>query len=248
MLSAETLYVKGRHSALLSPTSLVADTGQLLLVSGEDQSTRTALALVLSGRMRPTSGTVQWRRTARLKHLRRHSALIDSPEVNEPERHFRVRDLVAEDLSLIPRRNRPGGNAAGWLSDAGLAELAPQWMEELSPAARLDLLARLALADSAVELLVFDSPDRHDADAGSWLPVLADSVSASSRPVTAVAVVAQIPPDWTGPAAYVGADMAADAETTPATADTSATADTPATAHAPADAAVSAAAGNGVSA
>ncbi|UWX97493.1 ABC transporter ATP-binding protein [Arthrobacter zhaoxinii] len=196
--------MKGRHSALLPPTSVEVETGGLLLVSGGDQSTRTALALVLSGRMRPTSGAVEWRSNARPKQLRRHSALVDSPEVSEPERHFRVRDLVAEDLSLIPRRNRPRTNAAGWLSDAGLSALVPQWIEELAPTVRLDLLARLALADSAVELLVFDSPDRHDADADTWLPVLEDSVSSSSRPVTAVAVVAQIPPGWTGPAAYAG--------------------------------------------
>lgn len=205
MLSAETLYVRGRHSALLPPTSLEANTGGLLLVSGGDQSTRTALALVLAGRMRPTSGSLAWGHSAQTGHLRRHAALIDSPEVNAPERHFRVRDLVAEDLALIPRRNRPRGNAADWLSDEGLSDLGPRWIEELEPAVRLDLLTRLALADVDVELLVFDSPDRHGADPEAWLPALTGSVSLPSRLVTAVAVVAQIPPDWTGPAAAAGA-------------------------------------------
>ncbi|MCQ1954602.1 ABC transporter ATP-binding protein [Arthrobacter sp. zg-Y238] len=204
MLSAETLYVKGRHSALLPPTSLEVNAGGLLLVSGGGQSTRTALALVLAGRMRPTSGSLAWGHSAQTGHLRRHAALIDSPEVNAPERHFRVRDLVAEDLALIPRRNRPQGNAADWLSNEDLSDLGPRWIEDLEPSVRLDLLIRLALADIDVELLVFDSPDRHGADPEAWLPALTGSVSLPSRLVTAVAVVAQIPPGWTGPAAAAG--------------------------------------------
>ncbi|MCC9178608.1 ABC transporter ATP-binding protein [Arthrobacter sp. zg-Y750] len=212
MLSAEDLFIKGRHSALLPPTSLRLEAGGLLLIQGDDQSTRTALALALSGRMRPTSGTVAWGRSDRLENLRRHAALVDSPEVNEPERHFRVRDLVAEDLALIPRRSRPHADAGAWLAAEGLAELGPLWIEELEPAARLDLLVRLALADFAVELLVFDSPDRHLADPDVWLPILTDSVASAERLVTAVAVVAQIPADWTGPAASAGASAGATAQ------------------------------------
>ncbi|MCC3302649.1 ABC transporter ATP-binding protein [Arthrobacter sp. zg-Y895] len=219
MLSAESLFMKGRHSALLPPTTLEADTGGLLLVSGDDQSTRTALALVLAGRMRPTAGNLAWGHNARLEHLRRHAALIDSPEVNEPERHFRVRDLVAEDLALIPRRNRPRGKAADWLSDEGLSDLSPRWVEELAPDIRLDLLTRLALADVDVELLVFDSPDRHGADPEAWLPVLTGSVSSPTRLVTAVAVVAQIPPDWTGPTAAAGASADTNAASSTTTAE-----------------------------
>ena len=204
MLIADNLFIKGRHSALLPATSLRAGAGELLLVQGDDQSTRTALALALSGRMRPTSGTVAWGRNDRLETLRRHAALVDSPEVNEPERHFRVRDLVAEDLALIPRRSRPRTDASARLAAEGIGNLAPLWIEELEPAVRLDLLVRLALADFAVELLVFDSPDRHLADPETWLPILTDSVSSSSRLVTAVAVVAQIPSVWAGAAARAG--------------------------------------------
>ena len=209
MLTAEDLYVKGRHSALLPPTSLTVPAGELLLVQGGDQSARTALCLALSGRLRPDSGTVAWGRSTRLEHLRRHAALVDSPEVNEPERHYRVRDLAAEDLSLIPRRSRPRMSVADWLAGEGLKDLAACWIEELEPAVRLDLLVRLALADSAVELLVFDSPDRHQADPAAWLPVLTDSVGSPSREVTVVAAVAGIPGEWNGPVSTLGADSAA---------------------------------------
>lgn len=204
MLSADKLFVKGRHSPLLPPTSLTVGAGELLLACGPSQPVRTAMALTLSGRMRPTSGSVSWGRDSRLEHLRRHAALLDCPEVTEPERHLRVRDLVAEDLALIPRRSRPRTGAAAWLSAEGLEGLGPLWIEELGPAARLDLLLRLALADTAVDLLVIDSPDRHGPDPDTWLTLLAEAVSAPGRQVTAVAVVAQIPAEWAGPSAAAG--------------------------------------------
>ncbi|MDN3905936.1 ABC transporter ATP-binding protein [Arthrobacter sp. YD2] len=204
MLSADNLFVKGRHSPLLPPTSLTVRAGELFLACGGNQSVRTALALTLSGRMRPTSGSVSWGRDPRPEHLRRHAALLDSPEVSEPERHLRVRDLVAEDLALIPRRSRPRTGASAWLSGEGLADLGPLWIEELDASARLDLLLRLALADAAVDLLVVDSPDRHGPDPDAWLPLLAEAVSAAGRQVTAVAVVAQLPAEWTGPSAVAG--------------------------------------------
>lgn len=206
MLSADDLFVKGRRRALLPPTSLHAPAGGILLVQGNDRHTRTALALTLSGRMRPSSGSVAWAGSGRLENLRRHSALIDSPEVNEPEQHFRVHDLVAEDLALIPRRSRPTLDASRWLAAEGLRELSGRWIEELEPAVRLDLLIRLALADTAVELLVFDSPDRHLAAPQAWLPLLEACVASPARQVTAVAAVAQIPPDWAGLSARAGMD------------------------------------------
>ncbi|UXN32004.1 hypothetical protein [Glutamicibacter sp. M10] len=101
----------------MPPTSLRVDRGEVLLVVADPQISRTALALALSGRMQPTTGTVAWGHSDSLKTLRQHSALLDSPEVNEPEAHLKVRDLVGEDLALVPgpiwRKPRP---KSGWKS------------------------------------------------------------------------------------------------------------------------------------
>lgn len=204
MLTAEKLIVHGRHAQLLPPTSLTAPPGQVLLVDAGSQATRTALCLVLTGRMRPGAGSMTWNRTSDLWKLRSFTALADSPGITEPEPHLRVLDLAAEELALIPRRSRPRLRAGQWLSEQGMAGFSDLWIEQLEPAARLDLLVRLALADTAVQLLVVDSPDRHLADPDTWLPVLEAAAEAPERPVAVVAAVASLPADWEGPACHAG--------------------------------------------
>lgn len=204
MLTAEKLFVNGRHSELLPPTSLTAPPGEVLLVEAGTQAMRTALCLVLTGRMRPGRGSVAWNRTTDLWKLRSFTALADSPGINEPEPHLRVLDLVAEDLALIPRRTRPRMSAGQWLSEQGLANLSDLWIEQLEPAARMDLLVRLALADTAVHLLVVDSPDRHLADPAAWLPALEAAAEGPGRPVAVVAAVASLPAEWNGAACHAG--------------------------------------------
>lgn len=204
MLTAEKLFVRGRHSELLPPTSLTAPPGEVLLVEAGHQAMRTALCLVLTGRMRPGAGSVAWNRTTDLWKLRSFTALADSPGINEPEPHLRVLDLVAEDLALIPRRTRPRMRAGQWLSEQGLANLSDLWIEQLEPAARMDLLVRLALADTAVHLLVVDSPDRHLADPAAWLPALEAAAEGPGRPVAVVAAVASLPAEWNGAACSAG--------------------------------------------
>ncbi|MBT1003573.1 ABC transporter ATP-binding protein [Paenarthrobacter sp. DKR-5] len=202
MLNARSLHFAGRHGDLVPPTDLEAAGGEVLLVAGDGQESRTALSLLLSGRMKPTSGSAGWGNGPQPRGPRRHSALIDSPAVNAPERHLRVRDLAAEDLSLIPagsgRRPRPGA----WLKDAGFAGLANSWTDELDGGDRFRLLTALALADPRVDLLVLDSPDRHGAGTG-WLAQARD-LAAAERALCVVAVVASIPAGWDGPSARLG--------------------------------------------
>ncbi|MCC3267491.1 ABC transporter ATP-binding protein [Arthrobacter gengyunqii] len=231
MLTAENLYVQGRHSALHAPTSLMAEPGDILLVQADGASARTSLALTLSGRMKPTSGSLHWNGDSHPGLLRRRSALVDSPEVNEPELHLRVKDLVAEDLALIPRAERPKASPARWLEAMGFGSSGDLWIEQVPAYERIRLLTALALADSRIDLLVLDSPDRHQGDPGAWLPALKDAVAAAAdapgeagrtragrnragrnrteqnsgaRDLAVVAVVAQLPPWWSGPAAQEG--------------------------------------------
>ena len=94
MLVAHQVFLKGRHATLLPHTTLEARRGQLLLVQGETQHQRTALSLVLSGRMKPDFGKVSWQGGSKLRDVRMASCLLDSPGVNEPESHVKVKDLV----------------------------------------------------------------------------------------------------------------------------------------------------------
>ncbi|WP_347109747.1 ABC transporter ATP-binding protein [Paenarthrobacter sp. S56] len=204
MLSVQQLQINGRRTDLLPPTSLQVQRGELLLVSGGGQDQRTALALALSGRMKSSDGTLTWDNSAKVRKVRLASALVDSPGVNEPEQHLSVRDLVTEDLSLIPRRYRGALLSKPWLKVNRFEDIADLWIEQLPANRRLELLTSLALADPAVDLLVVDSPDRHSADASAWLPRLQALASDAGRPLAVVATVSALPDEWDGPAAVIG--------------------------------------------
>ncbi|RKR18937.1 ABC transporter ATP-binding protein [Arthrobacter oryzae] len=204
MLCVQQLSVTGRRDDLLPPTSLEVPRGELLLVEGPRQDQRTALALALSGRMRPSSGTIGWDGKAGIKTLRQASSVVDSPGVNEPEQHLSVRDLVTEDLALIPRRHRGALRSTPWLHLNNFDDIAGLWTEQLPAGRRLELLTALALANPDTELLVMDSPDRHSGDPADWLPRLEELAHSAGRPLAVVATVTRIPLGWTGPAAVIG--------------------------------------------
>ncbi|MFF1883885.1 ABC transporter ATP-binding protein [Pseudarthrobacter sp. NPDC058196] len=216
MLSAHQLQAKGRRDPLLPPTSLTVARGELLLVAGDRQDQRTALALLLSGRMKATGGgQLSWDGNSRTKHLRLAAALVDSPGVNEPEEHLSVRDLVTEDLALIPRRYRGALLSRPWLKVNRFEDIADLWTEQLEPRRRLELLTALALANPRTDLLVVDSPDRHSADELTWLPRLQALAYDAGRPLAVVAAVSAVPASWDGPVAHIG-NEAPDPATDPA--------------------------------
>ncbi|MFC4398041.1 ABC transporter ATP-binding protein [Arthrobacter sedimenti] len=209
MLSARQLHAKGRRDPLLPPTSLTVRRGGLLLVTGERQDQRTALSLLLSGRMKASGGDVSWDNSPRTKQLRLAAALVDSPAVNEPEEHLSVRDLVTEDLALIPRRYRGALLSGPWLKVNRFEDIADLWTEQLDPQRRLELLTALALANPRTDLLVVDSPDRHSADALTWLPRLQELAYDAGRPLAVVAAVSAVPAWWDGPVAAIGNEVPA---------------------------------------
>ncbi|MCW1249916.1 ABC transporter ATP-binding protein [Acaricomes phytoseiuli] len=213
MLITENLRVKGRHHDLVPPTSLQASTGSLLLITADNQTQRTALALALSARMKPDAGMISWDRQTDLKKRRRKSALIDSPDVNEPEQHLSVRQLAAEDLALIPRRHRGARSTRDWLTVNAFVDIADEQVLALPPRRRLALLCTTALADPGITLMIADSPDRHGLDPAIWLDYLQALATNPGRPLCVIAIVAQIPQNWAGPSARLVNPVAPDSET-----------------------------------
>ncbi|WP_232082664.1 ABC transporter ATP-binding protein [Arthrobacter sp. SO5] len=216
MLRVHHLSVNGRRDKLLPATTLQVKRGELLLVSGNRQDQRTALALALTGRMKPSSGRFTWDGSARIKNLRQASAVVDAPGVNEPEQHLSVRDLVTEDLALVPRRYRGGLLSKPWLKVNRFEDIAGLWTEQLTAARRIHLLTALALANPATDLLVVDSPDRHGADPADWLTRLEDLAHDAGRPLAVVATVTSIPAGWDGRCAAIGNAAATDPAGIPA--------------------------------
>ncbi|MCX2729784.1 hypothetical protein OOZ19_06000 [Saccharopolyspora sp. NFXS83] len=164
---ADAVEVNGAHSTLLAPTSLHVSSGDLLVVTGEPNSGHTALALALSGRLKPGGGRVLIDGADDPKALRRRVAIVDGPDITEPEPSVPVRTMVAEALSIAGRRSGRSAVRA-WLTDHDLAEHAATRVENLPAAERTRLLVDLACAAKTTEALVLDTPDRHGGDPHVW--------------------------------------------------------------------------------
>ncbi|MFR9730089.1 ATP-binding cassette domain-containing protein [Saccharopolyspora sp. MS10] len=166
-IRAEQVEVTGAHSTLLRPTSLAVSGGELLVVAGDPGTGHTALALALSGRLKPSRGRVLVDGAEDARALRHRVSLVDAPEITEPEPSVPVAAAVAEGLSLAGRRS--GRRAVrSWLAARDLDGHAATRVENLPAPERLRLLVDLACADRRVAALVLDTPDRHGGDPHVW--------------------------------------------------------------------------------
>ncbi len=220
MLTTKKLHINGRRHVLLPATTLEAHRGEVLLVQADGPERRTALALALTGRMKPTTGSVVLGHDGSLAALRRRSAIVDAPDINAPEHHLTVRSLAAEDLALVPLKFRDRTRPTEWLVKNGFRDISKMWVEEVHSVRLLHLQLELALANREVDLMVVDSPDRHTAEAENWLPLL-ERLAAGSlgphtvndegdnpRPLIVVAVVSRIPTEWYGATEVAGNALA----------------------------------------
>lgn len=170
---ASNVAVTGTSGRMLAPTSLEVSSGELLVVTGDPNDGHTALALVLSGRMRPDEGSIRLDDNGKPARLRREIAVVDAPEITEPDDVVPVRDVVAEGLSLAGYRS--GRRAVrNWLRRRELADRATDRFEHLNHAERTRLLLDLASSPRTTSALVLDQPDRHGTDLTAWHPAAAE--------------------------------------------------------------------------
>ncbi|MFD9704055.1 ATP-binding cassette domain-containing protein [Lentzea sp. NPDC059081] len=164
--------VTGGHGPLLRPTSLTVKPGELTLVAGEPGAGHTALALLLSGRMKPSTGTV----SPDPKALRKQVVLVDAPEVNEPEESLSLTAVVGEELAM---NGMPSGKKAvhDWLVEHAADEHAAKRFEHVPAQTRCAVLLDLAAARPGVTALILDSPDRYHPDPHAWLALAQDHVT-----------------------------------------------------------------------
>ncbi|RRO17628.1 ATP-binding cassette domain-containing protein [Saccharopolyspora rhizosphaerae] len=173
--------VIGAHGPLLAPTSLRVSDGQALLVTGDAGTGRTALALALSGRLKPSAGSVRLDGSADPDRLRRTVAVVDAPQITEPDDALQVRDVVAEGLSLAGRSSTRR-RVRAWLAERELP--ADVRFENLAAHQRTRLLIDLACESRTTRALVLDCPDRHGDDPQHWYS------QATARAAAGMAVVA----------------------------------------------------------
>ncbi|ROP44633.1 hypothetical protein [Pseudokineococcus lusitanus] len=182
-IEAQDVAVTADGGEVLPPTGVLLVPGRRTLVAGDpgaDGSAPLALALALTGRLVPGRGRVLadghdvglWGRD----DLRRSTALVDAPGVDEPEPVLPLRAAVAEELRA---RREPAGadDARAWLEDRGLAAHADVLARDLAPGPRTRALAHLAAGRPGVVALVLVRPDRGGGDPrdeGGWWDVAGD--------------------------------------------------------------------------
>jgi hypothetical protein len=172
MIQSHDISVTGRRGVLLAPTSVTVEVGGRHLVSAEPGVSHSALALVLAGRMRPTSGTVTIDDVADDDALRHAVALVDTPGVSEPDDALPVGTVVGEELALAGMPAGPRAVSA-WLEGHGVTSR-HLLFGELAPLVRTRVLAELAAARPHVHYLLLTLPERHGGDPAGWWALAAE--------------------------------------------------------------------------
>lgn len=127
---ADRVSLEGHHGTLLPPTSLTVGEGDLAIVHGEPGVGVTAFGLALAGRLKPSTGTVTVDGSdAGLPAL---VAVVDAPEVSEPDDALPLRVVVGEELALA---HRPAGkeDVARWLTEHDAAPYSRHPVREPHP-------------------------------------------------------------------------------------------------------------------
>lgn len=190
-LTAGQLQLRGRSGPVAPPLDLTARTGQVVLVGIGSAVARTATGLTLTGQLRGWTGRLTvdgvpvTSRRGRAA-LRARSALVDPADPADPVGGLPVAAVVSEQLAAAGA-HAPGGTA-GWLTAAGLAARSRDRLDEVPAGVRTRLLIELAVHRPGVELVVLDSPDRHDGST-DWV----DGCETAAAGTIAVVVLCAVP-------------------------------------------------------
>ncbi|WP_198410515.1 hypothetical protein [Mycetocola zhujimingii] len=183
---------KGRKGRALPETSLSFETGEAILAAAETEQRPTVLGLLASGRMRPDAGTITIDGEANRALMRRRIALVDAPDVSDPDSNVLFAGVVAEQLMFAGHHSNPVA-ARRWLASYGMKELATTPISDIPPEARLRALCELAVLRSGVTGLVVVSPDRHGGHPLVWWRLAQDFASRDF----AVLMIAGRASEWT---------------------------------------------------
>lgn len=158
---------KGRGAAL-PPTSLAFESGEAVRVVVETEQRPTVVGLLASGRMRPDAGALLLDgEHGRRREVRHRTALVDAPRVSDPEPDVSLGGAIAEELLYAGVPGDPR-SVRRWAAQLGVEHLRALPIADVEPAARIRVLAELAVLRDRVEAVVLVSPDRHGGDPRAW--------------------------------------------------------------------------------
>lgn len=158
---------KGARGSALPETNVSFATGTATFVAAETAQRPTVLGLIVTGRMKPSTGEVLIDGEASPKALRRSLALVDAPDVSEPPNDVRLSDVIAEELMFAGRSAGPVA-VRRELERFGALDEGRTTIAEVDPALRIRVLGELALERPGTGGIVLVSPDRHGGEPREW--------------------------------------------------------------------------------
>lgn len=108
---ARNLSLKGDEGPVFGPLDGTIPAGGLTNLMGAGGSGRTALALVLAGRMKPTGGELTVLGETRRSHIQKHVAVAGIEQIDLLDRSLTVRDVLNENRSWERPWWKPYGRA-----------------------------------------------------------------------------------------------------------------------------------------
>lgn len=172
IIELESASIGSGLAAAVPSLTLRVGPGIPSVVTVETAERPLLVSMLLGGRLRPDVGRVRADGTTDLDHLRRHSALVDTPVVAEPAAGVDLATAVAEELAFAGRASSRTA-VREVLSQHGLTEFAGVPLRALPPVDRIRLFCELALLRRGVTALVLTSPERHGGEPAGWYEPLA---------------------------------------------------------------------------
>lgn len=149
---------KGRIP-IIEPTSLRIKQGDLTLIVGETEVSQVAFALSLAGRMKLSSGSVKIDNNENPELLQEMVALVDVPNISEPDDVMKLETIVGEELAIAGRKAMPK-HVRAFLQQNKISKYAKETFETLPNKIRYDVLMKLASIRPNTKVLLLVEPDR----------------------------------------------------------------------------------------
>ena len=149
---------KGRIP-IIEPTSLRIKQGDLTLIVGETEVSQVAFALSLAGRMKLSFGSVKIDNNENPELLQEIIALVDVPNISEPDDVIKLETIVGEELAIAGQKAMPK-HARAFLQQNMISKYAKETFETLPNKIRYDVLMKLASIRPNTKVLLLVEPDR----------------------------------------------------------------------------------------
>ena len=158
-IEVEKLAINKGHIPIIEPTSLRIKQSDLMLIVGETEVSQVSFALSLAGRMKLSSGSVKIDNEENPELLQEMVALVDVPNISEPDDVMKLETIVGEELAIAGRKAMPK-HVRAFLQQNKISKYAKETFETLPNKIRYDVLMKLASIRPNTKVLLLAEPDR----------------------------------------------------------------------------------------